>query len=141
MWIINGTPVFLQQLVHKSIFGITTGIIFFLSFYFYGTCAQVTVYLYLFSFQFFFEDRSEPISTFQWGNDSVISVRFNPGEPNLLATSSRYIIISSLTSIQLQYLKLTFCTGNIFLKISHMILWICKVLTFFQINTTWLKKF
>ncbi|KAJ4804712.1 DDB1-and CUL4-associated factor 13 [Rhynchospora pubera] len=33
-------------------------------------------------------NRSEPINTFQWGNDSVISIRFNPGEPNLLATSS-----------------------------------------------------
>ncbi|KAJ3681292.1 hypothetical protein LUZ60_015781 [Juncus effusus] len=33
-------------------------------------------------------NRSEPINSFKWGNDSVISVRFNPGEPNLLATSS-----------------------------------------------------
>ncbi|XP_078163398.1 WD repeat and SOF domain-containing protein 1 [Carex rostrata] len=43
-------------------------------------------------------NRSEPISTFQWGNDSVISVRFNPGEPNLLATSSsdRGIILYDL---------------------------------------------
>ncbi|MED6158560.1 hypothetical protein PIB30_033779 [Stylosanthes scabra] len=33
-------------------------------------------------------NRSEPINSFQWGSDSVISVRFNPGEPNLLATSA-----------------------------------------------------
>lgn len=34
-------------------------------------------------------NRSEPISSFEWGVDTSISVRFNPGEPNLLATSSR----------------------------------------------------
>ncbi|KAF9611578.1 hypothetical protein IFM89_033582 [Coptis chinensis] len=34
-------------------------------------------------------NRSEPVSTFQWGNDTFTSVRFNPGEPNLLATSDR----------------------------------------------------
>lgn len=33
--------------------------------------------------------RSEPISSFEWGVDTSLSVRFNPGEPNLLATSSR----------------------------------------------------
>jgi WD repeat and SOF domain-containing protein 1 len=32
--------------------------------------------------------RSQPVQSFQWGTDSVISVRFNPGEPNLLATSA-----------------------------------------------------
>jgi hypothetical protein len=36
--------------------------------------------------------RSQPVQSFQWGTDSVISVRFNPGEPNLLATSARYIL-------------------------------------------------
>ncbi|KAK9092697.1 hypothetical protein Syun_027608 [Stephania yunnanensis] len=34
-------------------------------------------------------NRSEPIRSFEWGKDTVISVRFNPGEPNLLATTSR----------------------------------------------------
>ncbi|KAF7805968.1 DDB1- and CUL4-associated factor 13 [Senna tora] len=33
-------------------------------------------------------NRSQPINTFEWGSDSVISVRFNPGEPNILATSA-----------------------------------------------------
>ncbi|XP_071701528.1 uncharacterized protein [Rutidosis leptorrhynchoides] len=32
-------------------------------------------------------NRSQPVSSFEWGNDTVISVRFNPGEPNILATS------------------------------------------------------
>ncbi|KAF9587621.1 hypothetical protein IFM89_004453 [Coptis chinensis] len=34
-------------------------------------------------------NRSEPVSSFHWGNDTVTSVRFNPGQPNLLVTSSR----------------------------------------------------
>ncbi|KAG1363408.1 DDB1- and CUL4-associated factor 13 [Cocos nucifera] len=34
-------------------------------------------------------DRSEPVNTFEWGKDTVISVRFNPGEPDVLATSAR----------------------------------------------------
>ncbi|PIA31210.1 hypothetical protein AQUCO_05100011v1 [Aquilegia coerulea] len=33
-------------------------------------------------------NRSEPINSFEWGKDTVTSVRFNPGEPDLLATSS-----------------------------------------------------
>ncbi|XP_026419215.1 DDB1- and CUL4-associated factor 13-like isoform X2 [Papaver somniferum] len=33
-------------------------------------------------------NRSEPIRSFEWGKDTVISLRFNPGEPNILATSS-----------------------------------------------------
>ncbi|KAJ4822212.1 hypothetical protein Tsubulata_013577 [Turnera subulata] len=32
-------------------------------------------------------NRSQPVNSFEWGTDSVISVRFNPGEPDLLATS------------------------------------------------------
>ncbi|XP_057972238.1 uncharacterized protein LOC131160495 [Malania oleifera] len=32
-------------------------------------------------------NRSEPVNSFEWGKDTVISVRFNPGEPNVLATS------------------------------------------------------
>jgi hypothetical protein len=34
--------------------------------------------------------RSQPVNSFVWGSDTVISVRFNPGEPNLLASSARY---------------------------------------------------
>jgi len=33
-------------------------------------------------------NRSEPINSFEWGNDTVISVRFNPGEPDVLITSA-----------------------------------------------------
>ncbi|XP_009761693.1 uncharacterized protein LOC107809218 [Nicotiana tabacum] len=33
-------------------------------------------------------NRSQPVNSFEWGNDTVTSVRFNPGEPNLLATSA-----------------------------------------------------
>ncbi|XP_020580447.1 DDB1- and CUL4-associated factor 13 [Phalaenopsis equestris] len=43
-------------------------------------------------------ERSEPVNTYKWGNDTVISVRFNPGEPDMLATSSsdRSIILYDL---------------------------------------------
>lgn len=37
--------------------------------------------------------RSQPVQSFQWGTDSVISVRFNPGEPDILATSARYYFL------------------------------------------------
>jgi DDB1- and CUL4-associated factor 13 len=42
--------------------------------------------------------RSQPVNSFVWGSDTVISVRFNPGEPNLLASSARYtaMLISML---------------------------------------------
>lgn len=33
-------------------------------------------------------NRSQPINSFEWGTATVISVRFNPGEPNIFATSS-----------------------------------------------------
>ncbi|KAK6919116.1 Sof1-like protein [Dillenia turbinata] len=33
-------------------------------------------------------NRSQPVITFEWGNATSISVRFNPGEPNILATSA-----------------------------------------------------
>ncbi|KAG9139723.1 hypothetical protein Leryth_016660 [Lithospermum erythrorhizon] len=33
-------------------------------------------------------NRSQPINSFEWGTDTVISVRFNPGEPNIFATSA-----------------------------------------------------
>lgn len=32
-------------------------------------------------------NRSQPVNSFEWGVDTVVSVRFNPGEPNVLATS------------------------------------------------------
>lgn len=37
-------------------------------------------------------NRSQPVSTYGWGNDTVVSVRFNPGEPDILATSGRYAL-------------------------------------------------
>ncbi|KAK1269380.1 Guanine nucleotide-binding protein subunit beta-like protein B [Acorus gramineus] len=33
-------------------------------------------------------NRSEPVNSFEWGKDTVISVKFNPGEPDMLATSA-----------------------------------------------------
>jgi WD repeat and SOF domain-containing protein 1 len=33
-------------------------------------------------------NRSQPVNSFEWGNDTAISVRFNPGEPNILAASA-----------------------------------------------------
>ncbi|KAH9743834.1 DDB1- and CUL4-associated factor 13 [Citrus sinensis] len=33
-------------------------------------------------------NRSQPINSFQWGTDTVISVRFNPAESNVLATTA-----------------------------------------------------
>lgn len=34
--------------------------------------------------------RSQPVNSFDWSKDTTISVRFNPGEPNILAASSKY---------------------------------------------------
>uniref|UniRef100_A0A0D9UYU6 DDB1- and CUL4-associated factor 13 n=1 Tax=Leersia perrieri TaxID=77586 RepID=A0A0D9UYU6_9ORYZ len=34
------------------------------------------------------QNRSEPINSFEWGKDTVLSVRFNPGEPDVLITSA-----------------------------------------------------
>uniref|UniRef100_A0A7N2MD78 Sof1-like protein domain-containing protein n=1 Tax=Quercus lobata TaxID=97700 RepID=A0A7N2MD78_QUELO len=45
-----------------------------------------------------------PVRSFQWGTDTVLSVRFNPGHPDLLATSARVEKLSS--SFRLS--KLTF---------------------------------
>ncbi|CAM8937932.1 unnamed protein product [Rhodiola kirilowii] len=33
------------------------------------------------------QNRSQPVMSFGWGNDTVISVRFDPGDPNVVATS------------------------------------------------------
>ncbi|CAH8359964.1 unnamed protein product [Eruca vesicaria subsp. sativa] len=43
-------------------------------------------------------NRSQPVQSFQWKNDTIISVRFNPGEPDILAASAsdRSIIIYDL---------------------------------------------
>ncbi|KAJ8753734.1 hypothetical protein K2173_026410 [Erythroxylum novogranatense] len=43
-------------------------------------------------------NRSQPVNSFAWGTDTVISIRFNPGEPNLLAASAsdRSIILYDL---------------------------------------------
>lgn len=44
------------------------------------------------------QNRSQPVNSFAWGNDTVISVRFNPGEPEMLATSGsdRSIVLYDL---------------------------------------------
>ena len=34
-------------------------------------------------------NRSEPIQSFKWGHDATLSVRFNPAEPELLASTGR----------------------------------------------------
>ncbi|XP_076881851.1 uncharacterized protein LOC143530075 [Bidens hawaiensis] len=43
-------------------------------------------------------NRSQPVTSFSWGNETIISVRFNPGEPNILATSGsdRFIKVYDL---------------------------------------------
>ncbi|XP_062105935.1 uncharacterized protein LOC133817436 [Humulus lupulus] len=43
-------------------------------------------------------NKSVPEKTFEWGTDTVISVRFNPGEPNVLATTAtdRSIVLYDL---------------------------------------------
>ncbi|KAL2650837.1 hypothetical protein R1flu_018965 [Riccia fluitans] len=43
-------------------------------------------------------NRSEPIHTFSWGSDTIVSVRFNPAEPDILATtgSNRSIALYDL---------------------------------------------
>ncbi|KAG9444093.1 hypothetical protein H6P81_015433 [Aristolochia fimbriata] len=33
-------------------------------------------------------NRSQPVNSFEWGKDTVVSVRFNPAEPDVLATSA-----------------------------------------------------
>lgn len=75
----------LLQLVHKSIYGITTGF-------------NANVFRHFSWFESTWQNingnspltRSQPVESFQWGTDTVISVRFNPGDPNLLAASARY---------------------------------------------------
>ncbi|GAB2285383.1 hypothetical protein Dimus_019838 [Dionaea muscipula] len=43
-------------------------------------------------------NRSQPVNTFEWGTSTVVSVRFNPGEPKLLASSGsdRNIVLYDL---------------------------------------------
>ncbi|KAL5573574.1 hypothetical protein UlMin_023171 [Ulmus minor] len=43
-------------------------------------------------------NRSAPEKTFEWGTDTVVSVRFNPGQPNVLATTAtdRSIVLYDL---------------------------------------------
>ncbi|XP_039115534.1 DDB1- and CUL4-associated factor 13 [Dioscorea cayenensis subsp. rotundata] len=33
-------------------------------------------------------NRSNPVNSFEWGTATIVSLRFNPGEPNVLATSA-----------------------------------------------------
>lgn len=54
---------------------------------------------------YIFVIRSQPVQSFQWGNDSVISVRFNPGEPDILATSARYMLSALYLCMLCNYLS------------------------------------
>lgn len=91
---------FLPQLVLKLIYGTTTGfdpnfrlVYLFLAhdLFTYFTWRHAAFLNYLFPVGISSLCRSQPINSFEWGTDTVISVRFNPGEPNLLATSARYL--------------------------------------------------
>lgn len=74
----------LPQLVLKSIYGTTTG------------NDWICFWFLIEVFIIFCNCRSQPVNSFEWGNDTVISLRFNPGEPNVLATSGRYAIYDLL---------------------------------------------
>lgn len=39
--------------------------------------------------------RSEPVSTFAWGADTIVSVRFNPSEPDIIASTARSVVWQS----------------------------------------------
>ncbi|KAL6553992.1 hypothetical protein OROMI_019665 [Orobanche minor] len=48
-------------------------------------------------------NRHHPVNSFEWGKDTAISVRFNPGEPNILAASaSSYLHDRSITIYDLR---------------------------------------
>ncbi|XWS68684.1 hypothetical protein CRYUN_Cryun04dG0112300 [Craigia yunnanensis] len=64
-----------------------------------------------------FATGSQPVKTFDWGTDTTISVRFNPGEPNVLATSAndRSITLYDLrmSSPARKVIMRCFFTGNL----------------------------
>lgn len=83
--IISGRVIYLLQLVLRSIYGITIG--FYLSLF--------RLFFSYVKFKILHDNippviRSQPVNSFRWGTDTVISVRFNPGEPNVFATTARY---------------------------------------------------
>ncbi|KAL6535813.1 hypothetical protein OROHE_012657 [Orobanche hederae] len=41
-------------------------------------------------------NRHHPVNSFEWGKDTAISVRFNPGEPNILAASASHLQLRSI---------------------------------------------
>ncbi|CAN0877923.1 Nuclear pore complex protein NUP107 [Linum grandiflorum] len=55
-------------------------------------------------------NRSQPVNTFEWGTATVISARFNPGEPNMLATSA------SDRSIALYDLRMSTPVGKVIMQ-------------------------
>ncbi|XP_073315754.1 uncharacterized protein [Primulina huaijiensis] len=68
-------------------------------------------------------NRSQPVNSFEWGIDTSISVRFNPGEPNILATSG------SDRSITLFDLRLSSPARKIIMRVGHLRNWLnlCRV--------------
>ncbi|RXH73684.1 hypothetical protein DVH24_016506 [Malus domestica] len=56
-------------------------------------------------------NRSAPEQSYQWGTDTVVSVRFNPGEPDILATSARYVLML-IDKICITILVIKTCTVN-----------------------------
>ena len=54
-------------------------------------CAQVDIWDH---------ERSEPVASYSWGSDSVAALRFNPAEPDVLASagSDRSIALYDLRS-------------------------------------------
>ena len=52
--------------------------------------------------------RSEPINSFEWGKDTVLSVRFDPGDCNILITSGRSIFYLSANFDMFQIVLLWF---------------------------------
>jgi len=72
----SGMVIFLQLLLLKLIYGFIRS-----NFKFVSMCYQHPHSFYL--------HRSETINSFEWGKDTVLSVRFDPGDCNILITSGR----------------------------------------------------
>jgi hypothetical protein len=66
--------------------------------------------------------RSQPVNSYVWGSDTVISVRFNPGEPNLLASSARYTpMLMSMLNIHWLVFCFSFSCVNLFIFCSFSV--------------------
>lgn len=60
-------------------------------------------------------ERSEPIHTFTWGADNVLSARFNPAEPDIFATTG------SDRSIALYDLRLATPVRKVVMQVSQWV--------------------